>query len=156
MNDLNGHTFASLAKKASANFEIEPAESAPALVSTQDYGVYCEGKWNLLHARDNSFDAGDPTGSIGAAILERNLLEPVLGVENIRTDKRIDFVGGIRGDRELEQLVDSGRHKIAFSLHSVAVEQLLAVADAGQVMPPKSTWFEPKLRSGMVVNLLNE
>ena len=89
-----------------------------------------------------------------SAILTENLLKPVLGIENLRTDERIDFVGGIRGVQELVKLVDSKKYLIAFSMSPVTVEQLLAVADAGEVMPPKSTWFEPKLRSGMVVNLI--
>jgi len=88
--------------------------------------------------------------------LADNLISPILGIDNPKTDKRIDFIGGIRGTRELVKLVDSGEYKIAFSLYPTSIKQLLDVADAGEVMPPKSTWFEPKLRSGMVVNLLTE
>ena len=96
------------------------------------------------------------TSTIDAAILGENLIAPILGIANPKTDKRIDFIGGIRGTDELIKLVDSGEYKIAFSLYPTSISQLLKVADAGEVMPPKSTWFEPKLRDGLVVNLLTD
>ena len=107
-----------------------------------------------MKAKPGTFDAASPTKSIDASILADNFLAPLLGITDPKTDKRIDFVGGIRGTKELVKLVDSGKYKIAFSLYPTSVRQLLAVADAGDVMPPKSTWFEPKLLSGMVANLL--
>jgi uncharacterized protein (DUF1015 family) len=110
----------------------------------------------LLSAKPGSFDDQHPTRSIDAAVLADNLIAPILGITDPRTDDRIDFVGGIRGVEELIRLVDSGKYKVAFALYPTSIEQLLTVADAGEVMPPKSTWFEPKLRSGMVVNLLTE
>ncbi|MCJ7801411.1 MAG: DUF1015 domain-containing protein, partial [Candidatus Marinimicrobia bacterium] len=120
------------------------------------FGLYCEGKWFLLKAKDGTYDPNDPTGSIDAAILGSNLIDPIFGISDPKTDKRINFVGGIRGTKELVKLVDSGEYKIAFSLYPTSIKQLLDVADAGNVMPPKSTWFEPKLRDGIVVNLLDK
>ena len=120
------------------------------------FGLYANKKWYLGEAKPDSFEAASPTHSIDAAILGDNFIGPILGITNPKTDNRIDFVGGIRGNTELVKLVDSGKFKIAFSLYPTSIEQLLKVADAGEVMPPKSTWFEPKLRSGMVVNLLTE
>ena len=138
------------------SFEIEPQTSPVDPKQGYHFGAFCMGKWYELTAREGSFNANHPSESIDAAVLTANLLTPTLGIKDIRTDKRIDFVGGIRGVRELERLVNSGDFDIAFSLYPVTVEQLLAVADAGEVMPPKSTWFEPKLRSGMVTNILDK
>ena len=120
------------------------------------FGLYVGGRWYRLTAKPDSFDRKHPTRSIDAAILSDNFLGPILGITDLRTDARIDFVGGIRGTEELVRLVDGGEAGLAFCLHPTSVDQLLAVADAGEVMPPKSTWFEPKLRSGMVVNLLKD
>jgi uncharacterized protein (DUF1015 family) len=118
--------------------------------------MYVEGNWFFLKAREGSFDPNDPTGSIDAAILGDNFIAPILGIADPKTDKRINFVGGIRGTKELIRLVNSGEYKLAFSLFPTSIKQLLDVADAGEVMPPKSTWFEPKLRSGMIVNMLTD
>jgi uncharacterized protein (DUF1015 family) len=157
VRDLNSLTRDGLLEKAAKSFEIQDA-AAPVSPDENDHrvGFYCNGKWGALKAKAGTFDNSKPSESIDAAILYENLLRPVLGIEDIRTDERIDFIGGIRGTAELVRLVDSDTWKIAFSLGPVTVEQLLAVADAGEVMPPKSTWFEPKLRSGMVINLLND
>ncbi|MBD3232211.1 MAG: DUF1015 family protein [candidate division Zixibacteria bacterium] len=156
VKDMNGLTLEQLLTKASENFEITPKDGEVEPDQPHRFGLYCEGDWFLLKAKEGSFDPDDPTGSIDAAILGNNFIDPILGITNPKTDKRIDFVGGIRGTKELVKLVDSGEYKIAFSLHATSIDQLLKVADAGEVMPPKSTWFEPKLRSGMVVNLLND
>ena len=137
------------------SFEIEPQTGPVDPKQGYHFGAFCMGMWYELTAREGSFNANHPSESIDAAVLTANLLTPTLGIKDIRTDKRIDFVGGIRGVSELERLVNSGDFDIAFSLYPVTVEQLLAVADAGEVMPPKSTWFEPKLRSGMVTNILD-
>jgi uncharacterized protein (DUF1015 family) len=118
--------------------------------------LYIDGKWYLLTAKEGSFNKDDAVASLDAAILQNNLLDPVLEIKNPRKDKRIDFVGGIRGTAELEKLVDKGEFKIALSLYPTTIEQLFKVADAGQVMPPKSTWFEPKLKSGLVAHLLDD
>lgn len=120
-----------------------------------NYGMYMNGQWYALTARPELIDPNDPVARLDVHVLSKSVLEPLLGIENPRTDPRIDFVGGIRGLAELEKLVNSGKWKLAFALHPTTVEQLLAVADANKVMPPKSTWFEPKLRSGMVVHRLD-
>ena len=108
-----------------------------------------------MTARPGTYDAKDPIASLDVAILQANVLDPMLGIENPRKDKRIDFVGGIRGTAELVKLVDSGKFALAFSMHPTTMDQLISVADAGKNMPPKSTWFEPKLRSGLAVHLLD-
>ena len=118
------------------------------------YSMYLDGIWYGLEPRTGSFPASDPVKSLDASILQENLLSPVLGIDDPRTSERIKFVGGIRGTKELEKLVDSGDYKVAFSLFPTSIDQLIGVAQSGNVMPPKSTWFEPKLRSGMVVHLL--
>lgn len=156
VTDLNGLNVDQFLSKAAENFEISPHDKPVVPEKNHSVGVYTGGKWYVFKVREGTYDAKDPAQSIDSAILTRNLLTPVLGIADIRTDKRIDFVGGIRGVGELVKLVDSNKYKIAFSMYPVTVSQLLQVADAGQVMPPKSTWFEPKLRSGLVVNLLND
>jgi len=118
------------------------------------FGMYLEGKWYELEAREGSFDATDPVGRLDVSILQNNVLRPLLGIEDPRTDKRIDFVGGIRGLEELERRVDEGM-KVAFSLYPTTIQDLMDIADAGQIMPPKSTWFEPKLRSGLFIHRLS-
>jgi uncharacterized protein (DUF1015 family) len=120
------------------------------------FGMYLKGKWHCLTAKEGSFNASDPIAVLDVAILQNNLLTPILGIQDPRTDKRIDFVGGIRGLAELEHLVNSREYEVAFSMYPTSIQQLMAVADAGKVMPPKSTWFEPKLRSGVVVHMLDE
>jgi uncharacterized protein (DUF1015 family) len=114
--------------------------------------MYLQGKWYLLKARPGSFSVDDPIKRLDVSILQDNLLSPVLGIQDPRTDKRIDFVGGIRGMDELERRVKDGC-AVAFALYPTSLDELIDVADAGQVMPPKSTWFEPKLRSGLLVHL---
>ena len=118
------------------------------------FGVYLAGAWHRLELEDESIDRQDPIGSLDVSLLQDRVLAPLLGIGDPRTDKRLDFVGGIRGTAELERRVDSREMAIAFSLYPTTVEQLMAVSDAGAVMPPKSTWFEPKLRSGLFVHSL--
>ncbi|NHZ85132.1 MAG: DUF1015 family protein [Planctomycetia bacterium] len=154
--NLNDLTLDTILDMASEKFDISPQKNAITPTEIHTFGIFSEGKWYLLKAKDGTFDPDDPTGSIDAAILGNNFIDPILGISDPKTDKRINFVGGIRGTKELERLVDSGKYKIAFSLYPTSIKQLLDVADAGKVMPPKSTWFEPKLRSGMVVNLLDK
>jgi uncharacterized protein (DUF1015 family) len=117
--------------------------------------VYLDGGWYLVELEEGTIDRNDPIGSLDVSLVQDRVLGPILGIGDPRTDKRIDFVGGIRGTAELERRVDSGEMAIAFSLYPTTLEQLMAVADAGQVMPPKSTWFEPKLRSGLFVHELS-
>ena len=155
VTDLNNLSLDVILEKASAKFIVKQQDSEITPTDLHSFGIYCEGEWYLLKAKDGTFDPNDSTGSIDAAILGKNFIDPILGISDPKTDKRINFVGGIRGTKELEKLVDSGKYKIAFSLYPTSIKQLLDVADAGEVMPPKSTWFEPKLRSGMVVNLLD-
>lgn len=156
VKDLNDLSLKQLLAKASENFRVTPSNHPIVPERPCHFGLYCNRQWFELAANEGSFEADHPAKSIDVAILSDNFLKPILGIEDIRTDKRIDFVGGIRGVNELVRLVDSGQFAIAFSLFPVSVEQLLKVADAGEMMPPKSTWFEPKLRSGLVVNLLDE
>ena len=119
-----------------------------------DFGMYLDNTWYKLSAIPGTWNESEPTERLDVSILYINLLEPLLGIGNPRTDKRIDFVGGIRGMEELEKRVDSGEMAVAFSLFPTSIEDLMAIADAGQTMPPKSTWFEPKLRSGLVIHQL--
>ena len=156
IKDLNGMTIDQLFKKAQDKFIITLQKGEVNASKVHTFGFYCDGKWYLLEAKPGSFDPIHPTESIDASILANNFIGPILGITNPRTDKRIDFVGGIRGIKELVRLVDSGEFKAAFSLYPTSIDQLLNVADRGEVMPPKSTWFEPKLRDGVVVNVLND
>jgi uncharacterized protein (DUF1015 family) len=156
VTDLNGHTEDELLEGIKANYQVEPVglemvhPSAPHV-----FGMYLNKQWYKLVAKPGTFKQ-DPIGQLDVTILQENLLYPLLGIGDQRTDKRIDFVGGIRGLAELERRVNSGDMAIAFSLFPVTTEQLFAIADSGQVMPPKSTWFEPKLRDGLLTHLIRE
>jgi len=154
VRDLNGMTPEAFLGKLEEKFEIVRTElQAPP--RTGQVCLYLEKTWYLLTARPGTYDANDPIASLDVAILQSNVLSPMLGIDNPRKDKRIDFVGGIRGTGELVKLVDSGKFALAFSMHPTTMDQLISVADAGKIMPPKSTWFEPKLRSGLAVHLLD-
>jgi len=155
VRDLNGLDRETFFRKVEEKFEIRPDFSRKSPEAFHSYGMYLDGKWHQLIAREHLCDEADPIGRLDVSILQNHLLEPLLGIEDPRTDQRIDFVGGIRGMKELERLVDSGKFAVAFSLFPTTLEQLMAVADAGLVMPPKSTWFEPKLRSGLFVHRLS-
>ena len=117
--------------------------------------MYLDGRWHRLAAKPGTYPADDPIGRLDVSILQDNLLAPVLGIADPRTDKRVDFVGGIRGIGELEKRCRAG-WAVAFALYPTSLDELMRVADAGEVMPPKSTWFEPKLRSGLIVSVLDE
>ena len=119
------------------------------------FGMYLNKTWYQLIAKEGTF-TNDPIGILDVTILQNNLLEPILNIKDQRTDKRIDFIGGIRGLSELEKRVDSDGMKVAFSLYPVTIDQLFDIADSGNVMPPKSTWFEPKLRDGLLTHLIYE
>jgi len=155
VRDLNGLDEAAFMARIGESFEVKAVDSGrPDRVKC--FGMYLGGRWYRLSARAGTFPDSDPVQSLDVAILQDNLLSPVLGIGDPRSDERIDFVGGIRGLEELERLVDSGTWQVAFALHPTSIGQLFSVADAGEVMPPKSTWFEPKLRSGLIVRPLEE
>jgi len=154
VRDLHGLDRETFLRKVGEKFEIRPDFSRKSPEASHSFGMYLDGKWYQLMARKNLCDEADPIGRLDVSLLQTHLLGPVLGIMDPRTDQRIDFIGGIRGMAELERLVDSGNFAVAFSLFPTTLEQLMAVADAGLVMPPKSTWFEPKLRSGLFVHRL--
>jgi len=156
VTELNGLSLEELLAKAEGAFEVVRADGEVLPDKPHEFGFYCDKQWYRLTARAGSWEESSPTKSIDAAILGDNFLAPLLGITDPKTDERVDFVGGIRGNKELVKLVDHGKYRAAFSLYPTTVAQLLKVADANEVMPPKSTWFEPKLRSGMVVNLLTD
>ena len=154
VKDPKGRTPDEFLDAAYNNFDIvDDVDPVPFCVGR--YSAYTGGKWYGLVPREDTFPEDDPVKSLDASILQDNLLQPELGIDNPRTATNIKFVGGIRGTGELEKLVNSGDYDVAFSLFPVTMDQLLAVADSGNVMPPKSTWFEPKLRSGLIVHLLD-
>ncbi len=155
VRDLNGLDSAAFLARIGEKFMVRPSElKSP--VRTREFAMFLEGRWHVLEARPGTFDPTDPIRSLDVYILQENLLSPILGIADPRTDKRVDFVGGIRGTNELEKKVLSGQFRVAFSLYPTTIEQLFAVADGGQVMPPKSTWFEPKLKDGLVVHMIDE
>ncbi len=156
VKDLNGRMEKSFMEEVSEKFNIEDAPFSPYKPEGKhSFGMYINGRWYKLTAKKEFYPEDNPVESLDVAILQNNLLHPVLGIENPRKDKRIDFVGGIRGLKYLEELVNSGNWAVAFSMYPTSIEDLMSVADANEVMPPKSTWFEPKLRSGMVVHELD-
>jgi uncharacterized protein (DUF1015 family) len=155
VRDLNGLTAAAfLAKVRESGFFLTEAHDAKIPTRPRTFGMYLDDHWYQLLARPEASTGSDPVHGLDVSILTERVLQGVLGITDPRTDPRLDFVGGIGGAEALERLVDSGRHAVAFSVHPTTMADVMAVADAGLVMPPKSTWFEPKLRSGMVVHLL--
>jgi uncharacterized protein (DUF1015 family) len=154
VHDLNGHEPTAFLARVEEKFVVRPdGPKTPA--ASREYALFLGGRWYGLAARPGTFDPADPIGSLDVSILQTNLLAPVLGITDPRTDKRIDFVGGIRGADELERKVLTGGFAAAFSLFPTTIEQLFTVADAGRFMPPKSTWFEPKLKDGLVVHMID-
>ena len=157
--DWGGLTTEDFLKRIAAKFIVEPIRANVANTGKPDrlhtFGLYLDGAWYRLTPKPGSFDHNDKLASLDVNILQNNLLGPVLGIADPRTDKRIGVVGGIRGMVELRRLVDSGRAVVAFSLYPTSIGELMAVADAGDIMPPKSTWFEPKLRDGIVIHTLD-
>jgi uncharacterized protein (DUF1015 family) len=151
VRDLNGLTTPDFLAAVRERFTVSDGKPSPS--RPRAFGMVLDGAWHTLAAREGSWDDADPVARLDVSILQHKLLAPVLGIEDPRRDERIDFVGGIRGDGELERRV-AGGWAVAFSLHATAMDDLLAIADAEQVMPPKSTWFEPKLRDGLVVHVL--
>ena len=155
VKDLNGLTKEMFMEKIKEYFSITEPFKEKTPVHAHEFGMYLEGLWYKLTAKRESFPQNHPIDSLDVSILQKNLLSPLLGIQDPRTDKRIDFVGGIRGMGELEKLVDHGKFQVAFSLCPTTLDELIRVADAGLIMPPKSTWFEPKLRSGIFVHPLD-
>lgn len=156
VKDLNGLNKDEYLNKIADKFEVNEykGEGQYKPQCKHTYGMYLDGKWYELKAKDGSYDSNDVVKRLDVSILQNNLLTPVLGIGDPRTDERIDFVGGIRGLKELEERVDRNEGKLAFSMYPPDMQDLMNIADAGEVMPPKSTWFEPKLRSGIFVHEL--
>lgn len=155
VKDLNGLTSEEFISKIKENFNISLYNGSGQFkpLRKHTFGMYLDGKWYELEAKEGTFNPDNPVERLDVSILQNNLLSPVLGIGDPRTDKRIDFIGGIRGLKELERRVNCGM-KLAFSMYPTTIDDLMAIADAGLVMPPKSTWFEPKLRSGLFIHKL--
>ena len=153
VKDLNGLTPEQLLEALRADFEVR--EAGPAIYAPthlHNFSMYLGGKWYSLEAKPGRYDDSDPIGVLDVTILSNLVLDKILGIKDLRTDKRIDFVGGIRGLGELSRRVDSGEMQVAFALYPVSMQQLMDIADSGNIMPPKTTWFEPKLRSGLAIH----
>jgi uncharacterized protein (DUF1015 family) len=156
VNDLNGLTPSEFLDRLAANFEVEcKGTEAYRPAKLHEFSLYLEGKWYALNAKAGTFDASDPIGVLDVSISSRLILDDILGIKDLRKDKRIDFVGGLRGLGELKRRVDSGEMKMALALYPVTMKQIMDIADSGKIMPPKATWFEPKLRSGLVIHKLD-
>ena len=153
VKDLNGHTAADFIAALQQDFDVQVQETTYKPVNLHSFGMYINKTWYALTAKEGTF-TNDPIGILDVTILSNNILSKLLGIQDQRTDTRVDFVGGIRGLGELEKRVDSGEMAVAFSLYPVTIDQLFNIADAGEVMPPKSTWFEPKLRDGLLTHLI--
>jgi uncharacterized protein (DUF1015 family) len=153
VKDLNNHSPADFLAAVGQKFRV--TENAPPTPEAPgQWSMYLDGRWHGLTLKDGAHETDDVVASLDVTLLQDNLLDPILGIKDVRTDKRIDFIGGIRGTKELETLVDAGKAAVAFSLHPTTVEELLQVSDAGEIMPPKSTWFEPKLRDGLLIHTI--
>jgi uncharacterized protein (DUF1015 family) len=157
VRDMNGLTPGEFLKKLEKGFSIE--EKGTDIYKPDklhNFSMYLEGKWYSLTANENFYDDNDPVGALDVTILTKHVLDPVLDIKDLRRSERIDFVGGIRGLEGLKKRVDSGEMKIAFALFPVSMKQLIRIADTGNIMPPKTTWFEPKLRSGLIIHSLED
>ena len=153
VRDLNGLTPDELLEKLNESFTVEcKGEEIYKPDTLHNFSMYLEGKWYSLTAKEGTYDDNDPIGVLDVTVLSDLVLNKILGIDDLRTSKRIDFVGGIRGLGELKRRVDSGEMKVAFALYPVSMKQLIDIADTGNIMPPKTTWFEPKLRSGVVIH----
>ena len=157
VKDLNGLTSEEFLAKVAENFIVEEKGTeiyTPAAL--HNFALYLDGKWYSLTAREGTYDDNDPIGVLDVTISSNLILRDILGLHDLRSDKRIDFVGGIRGLGELSDRVDSGEMRVALALYPVSMQQLIDIADTGNIMPPKTTWFEPKLRSGLVIHKLDD
>lgn len=156
VKDLNGLTSEAFVKALSEDFDIEDkGENIYKPHRLHEFSLYLDGHWYALTAKDGTFDDTDPIGVLDVDISSRLILDKILGIKDLRSDKRIDFVGGLRGLEELKRRVDSGEMRLALALYPVSMKQIIDIADSGKIMPPKATWFEPKLRSGLVVHKLS-
>lgn len=156
VKDLNGLTEAELVEKLSKDFDVvKVGKKIHTPTGLHNFGMYLGGEWYSFTAKAGRYDDKDPIGVLDVTILSNLVLDNILGIKDLRTDKRIDFVGGIRGLGELKKRVDSGEMKVALALYPVSMKQLMDIADTGNIMPPKTTWFEPKLRSGLVIHKLD-
>ncbi len=155
VKDLNGRSVDEFLARVQSSFEITPSHVPVVPADRHEFGMYLDNCWYLLDALPALVNEDDTVGRLDVSILQNNLLAPLLGIHNPRTDQRIHFVGGIRGNDELVKLVDSGEYAVAFALHPTSIRELIELADQNQIMPPKSTWFEPKLRSGLFIHLLS-
>jgi uncharacterized protein (DUF1015 family) len=153
IKDINGLTNEEFLKKIENEFDIEKTNTVFYPKQLHQFGMYLDNQWYKLTSKQGTY-TNDPIGVLDVSILSKNILDKILGIKDQRTDKRIDFVGGIRGLNELEKRVNSGEMGLAFSLYPVSIQQLFDIADSGNVMPPKSTWFEPKLRDGLLTHAL--
>ncbi|MDR2775639.1 MAG: DUF1015 family protein, partial [Tannerella sp.] len=156
VKDLNGLADDEFLLKLTDNFIVEKKGAEiykPARL--HEFSLYLSGNWYALTAKPDTYDDNDPIGVLDVTVSSRLILDNILGIKDLRTDKRIDFVGGIRGLGELKKRVDSGEMKVALALYPVSMKQLMDIADTGHIMPPKTTWFEPKLRSGLVIHSLD-
>lgn len=154
VKDLADLSIEDFIKRIEEKFIIEKTDKAFSPANLHEFGLYVGKQWYKLSSKQGTY-TNDPIGILDVSILQENLLDPILGINDQRTDKRIDFVGGIRGVAELQKRVDSGEMALAISLHPVTIQQLFDIADSGNVMPPKSTWFEPKLRDGLLTHLID-
>jgi uncharacterized protein (DUF1015 family) len=156
VKDLNGLSVEEFIAKVGETFEVEMmGEEIYTPAKLHEFSMFLEGKWYKLTAKEGTYDDKDPIGVLDVTILSNHVLDKVLGIEDLRTSTRIDFVGGIRGLGELERRVNNGEMKVAFALYAVSMQQLIDIADTGNIMPPKTTWFEPKLRSGLAIHKLD-
>ncbi len=157
VKDLNGHSVQEFINLIEKQFNIEEYSKVKPYhpQKTHEFGMYLHGMWYCVSAKKGTYPTHSPVKSLDVSILQDNLLEPLLAIHDPRTEKRIDFVGGIRGLEELQKRVDSGRDAVAFAMYPTSMDELMDIADAGEIMPPKSTWFEPKLRSGLFIHLLS-
>ena len=156
VKDLNGLSPEQFLTAVSKNFVVEEkGTEVYSLQALHNFSLYLDGKWYSLTAKPGTYDDNDPIGVLDVTISSNLILDEILGIKDLRSDKRIDFVGGIRGLEELKKRVDSGEMKVALALYPVSMKQLMDIADTGNIMPPKTTWFEPKLRSGLVIHKLS-
>jgi uncharacterized protein (DUF1015 family) len=153
VKDMNGLLANEFLKALESDFTVEQTNGTFSPKQIHQFGMFLEGQWFKLSAKEGTYTS-DPVSVLDVTILSNNILDKILGIPDQRTDKRIDFIGGIRGLGELEKRVNSGEMKVAFSLHPVSIQQLFDIADSGNTMPPKSTWFEPKLRDGLLTHLI--
>ena len=153
IKDLNGKSAAQFLKAVSQQFDVRDAAS-PSPLQKSEICMYLDGRWHSLTLPAGTTTPLDPIASLDVSVLQERVLDPLLGITDLRTDKRIDFVGGVRGTKALEELVNDGQAAVAFSMYPVTIEELMAISDAKEIMPPKSTWFEPKLRDGLLSHLI--